>query len=699
MRIFYFLIGVRATHGEPTMLRIFPKKPGSGSIGRRRYLYALAIFSLGNSLLGEAFLKAQPPTLPPGPSDGLEKEQKQSATMLRDYYRQMCVPKPLVVRKGQELVNHRRRWQDRLLDIVGLKPLPARVPLDVHASAALDHPWCTVQRIHYQLWPNVYSSGLLYMPKNFRERPAPAMLCPHGHWNVGNAHPDVQKRCLVFARLGYVVFSSTQNHFEDLYAGVSHQTLMVWNNMRALDFLESLPGVDRTRIGVAGESGGGLQTEMLTALDARVRAATIVGLTCDFREIMFPDACHCVCNHFPGVMRFTDHPEISTLGLPAAVQYLTMNDWTLTFEKNNFPTIRALYAANGLGEAVHCKFFDTPHNYDQPKREETYRWMERWVRGRKDTVLEKEPADVRTFPIETLQQLGAKVPEDRGFAEISRIYRDQRGYRLPALNNLKEWQRYRDKMTGELRELLGEDTVLPRQAMARTVSTVQEGELTIERVRYPSEGPILVPAIVLRNRSAKGKLPVVVLLGPAGKEALLGETGSHSARSLAHKGSLVVLPDVRGSGEMLSTGTKNEGAQRQAWERNGIVWGRPVPGMAATDLRGVLDGIAERPDAEKDRVGLRSRGAGDLALAAIFAAGLDCRITAFDVDLAGCCYAKRNLPLVSGVLKHGDVCQWAALLAQRQITLRRLPKEAGDPGWLTGVFKAAGNRKGLPIEP
>jgi hypothetical protein len=149
---------------------------------------------------------------------------------------------------------------------------------------------------------------------------------------------------------------------------------------------------------------------------------------------------------------------------------------------------------------------------------------------------------------------------------------------------------------------------------------------------------------------------------------------------------------------MLSTGTKNEGAQRQAWERNGIVWGRPLPGMAASDLRGVLDGLAARPDTQGARVEIRARGTGDLALAAIFAAAQDRRITVVDVDLAGCCYAKRNLPLIPRVLQHGDVCQWAALLAQGQVTLRRLPAEAGDPGWLAAVFTATRNKKGLRIE-
>jgi len=624
--------------------------------------------------------------------------RQRHAKMLAEYFEAMSVAKPLVVRKGEDWEAHRRRLQEKVLDSIGLNPLPEWTALDVHQSPPLDHPWCTVRRVYYRLWPGVYSSGLVFMPKQFRERPAPAMLSPHGHWGNGNAHPVVQTRCLNLARLGYVVFSSTQNHYEDLYVGVSHQTLMVWNNVRALDYLESLAEVDKSRIGAAGCSGGGLQAEMIVGLDPRIKAATIVGLTCDFREIMFPGATHCACNHFPGVMRFTDHPEISTLGLPAAVQYLTMNDWTKAFKEKNFPTIRKLYAAHGLADRVDCQYFDSPHDYNKAMREQTYRWMERWVRGRSAAGPETEP-ETKTLPVETLVKLTAPVPEDKGFGEIGRIYRARRGYKPPAIEGRRAWEDYRRRMIAALKELLGAEAVLPRKAAPTSSGPKSEGDLLVERVGYPSEGGIVVPAVVLRPKDVPGRLPVTILLGSAGKESLLAEGGADSARERARRGALVVLPDVRCFGELLSTGADNVAAQRQAWERNGIVWGRPVAGMGCTDLGGVLDGLAVRPDADLGRIEVIALKSGDAAIVAIFAAALEPRIAAVDADLAGCCFENRKLSLVSGVLRHGDVLQWAALVAPRRLTLRNVPPEAGDVAWLAKVCAAAGSNQRLRIEP
>ena len=49
----------------------------------------------------------------------------------------------------------------------------------------------------------------------------------------------------------------------------------IWDGMRGLDYLTSLPEVDPARIGCVGNSGGGTLTAYLAALDPRVTVAAI----------------------------------------------------------------------------------------------------------------------------------------------------------------------------------------------------------------------------------------------------------------------------------------------------------------------------------------------------------------------------------------------------------------------------------------
>lgn len=594
---------------------------------------------------------------------------------LREYFERMSAPKPVQVRSGQDWADHRRDLQKYVLSCAGLDPLPQRVPLDVTLSEPLDHPWCTVWRVSYQLWPGVYATGLLFMPKIQVESPGPSVLCPHGHWQDGNAHPDVQKRCLNLARLGYVVFSTTQHHFEYLSVGVSHQTLMIWNNMRALDLLESLPEVDRSRLAVAGASGGGLQAQMLAALDSRVKAATIVGLTCDYRQIMFPDGSHCNCNHFPGIMRRTDLPEIAGLALPAALQFLTMNDWTASFEADNFPTLLALYQANGAAERIACHYFDTGHDYDQTKREFTYAWINHWLSDRPpgESHRDQEP-DTVTLPVEAIHDLAVSQPRDRGFSEIARIFHRQRSIPKPDPTVEGSALAYRNRLKQALPELLGEDVRQPRGATVEQGEPRWEDDLIIETVAFPSEGPLVVPTHVLRQASPDSpRLPVVVMLSAEGKDTLLARTGPHSPRERARSGRLVVLPDVRTFGELFSAGTADAATQRRAWERNGIVWGRPVAGMAVTDLQAVLDGTLLRSDAAPQGVEIVAEHCGDQAVAGLFTMILDQRVQSADLDFAGAGFENGQLMLIPRILLFGDVADWVSVIQDRKVQVRHLP--------------------------
>ena len=96
----------------------------------------------------------------------------------------------------------------------------------------------------------------------------------------------VQTRCAMLAKMGATVMSigmfgwgsSPDQAVTRIHVRPLAFTMQTWNNMRALDYLLSLDGVDPERVGVTGASGGGTQTFMLTALDDRVTVSVPVAM-------------------------------------------------------------------------------------------------------------------------------------------------------------------------------------------------------------------------------------------------------------------------------------------------------------------------------------------------------------------------------------------------------------------------------------
>ena len=73
----------------------------------------------------------------------------------------------------------------------------------------------------------------------------PGILCPHGHWDDGRVNPEVQQRCIRWAKLGCVVFLYDMVGYNDSKPfthaflndrlrrwGLSLPTLQTWNSIR-----------------------------------------------------------------------------------------------------------------------------------------------------------------------------------------------------------------------------------------------------------------------------------------------------------------------------------------------------------------------------------------------------------------------------------------------------------------------------------
>ncbi|MCL2304411.1 MAG: hypothetical protein FWC43_03615 [Planctomycetaceae bacterium] len=596
-------------------------------------------------------------------TDSRAEERDQNTQALVRYYEILNIPKPLLPRTGNDFLQHRDEIREKFLKATGLFPLPERVPLDPQYSEPLDHPWCKVYKVAYQIWPDIYSVGLLFVPKELPPGKVPGILCPHGHFANGYYNETVQSRCLGLARLGFIVFSTPNDHYEDIPLGISNQTHQIWRNIRGLDFLQSLSEVDPERLGACGCSGGGTQVQMLIAIDDRVKAATIAGMTCDYREISFMTWQCCDCNYFPDVMRFTDQPELSSLGIPCPVQYLTMNDWTKSFERTTFPQVKSLYAANGYADLAECRYEATGHEYGRVKREWTYWWMDKHLRN--GTIAENgtEPEELYLFDLKTLQDHKIAIP-GKPLSALSDIY---------AVHNLKP-------DVDALRKMLGVDYALPPQQQEVQIlsETIPDG-VTIRKALIPGEGPLHIPATVLAKHNARKPESVAILLDQ-------GEV----PQSLLEAGYLIVVPDIRFIGSMsfdlladgkgnqyrtfipcdpdyvsISNDIRTSADARNAWYRNGLWWGRPLTGMSVTDIDFVVEYAKKQcSNANPKEIRLVAKNSDELAVAALFAALLNPSITKLDTDLDGVSYKNGTLPLVAGILRYGDIAQWSDLFKQ-----------------------------------
>jgi hypothetical protein len=331
-------------------------------------------------------------------------------------------------------INSRQQWQQRarairehILVSCGLWPMPQKTPLKTHIFGKIDRDGYSVEKVYIQTMPGFYLAGNLYRPLGRGTGPFPGVLNPHGHWKEGRLADtkdgSVPARCISFARQGMVAFSYdmvgyNDSHFADSPStsydvhrtfgaarvdqlwNISLMGLQTWNSIRALDFLESLPDVDKKRLACTGASGGGTQTFMLGAIDDRLAVqAPIVMVSHSMQG-------GCSCENAPGLRIEYSNMEIAAAAAPRPQKLVAATgDWTkdtLTIEGPSIANIYDLFDARDKFEFVR---FDFGHNYNQTSREAVYSWFGKWLlqnadpASLKENSCQKEPdSELRVFP-------------------------------------------------------------------------------------------------------------------------------------------------------------------------------------------------------------------------------------------------------------------------------------------------------------
>ncbi|HTT60917.1 MAG TPA: acetylxylan esterase, partial [Bryobacteraceae bacterium] len=282
---------------------------------------------------------------------------------------------------------HLRR---QILVAAGLYPLPEKTPLHPEISGRIERNGYSIEKVALETMPGYYLGGNLYRPL----RPSgkvPAVLTPHGHWTYGRLENSEtfsgQALGISLARQGYVAFAYDMVGYNDTFQ-TEHRFssptfqlwsftplgLQLWNSIRALDFVESLPEVDGRRLAVTGASGGGTQTFLLAAVDDRVRAAAPVNM------VSFIMQGGCVCENAPGLRIGTSNVEIAAMMAPRPMLLVSATgDWTRNVPHDEYPAIRSIYELYKQPDNVSVVQFQAEHNYNRQSREAVYGFFARYL--------------------------------------------------------------------------------------------------------------------------------------------------------------------------------------------------------------------------------------------------------------------------------------------------------------------------------
>ncbi len=162
-----------------------------------------------------------------------------------------------------------------------------------------EQPGFTRQRVTYQLEDGLRTDAMVLLPRN-ATAPLPAILLLHptydGHYRrvaglEGTEEPERQQavqlveagyavvtpRCFLWEEIppGYHqpktenAYAARVRHMRERHPDWKGITRMTWDGIRALDFTESLPQVDPSRIGLFGHSLGAKEVLYLAAFDPR----------------------------------------------------------------------------------------------------------------------------------------------------------------------------------------------------------------------------------------------------------------------------------------------------------------------------------------------------------------------------------------------------------------------------------------------
>ncbi len=549
------------------------------------------------------------------------------------------------IRTPEDVAQQQAYVRTRLEQALG--GFPEKTPLRAQVLGSLQRDGYRIEKLVFESLPRLYVTANVYVPTT-RNPPFPAVLGTSGHNGDGKAAETYQRAWISMAKRGILViaydppnqgerieettdglqlrgsFGHTMVGIQCLITGSNIARYEVWDGIRAVDYLLTRGDVDPKRIAVTGNSGGGLQTTYLAALEPRLSAAApgcyITSWERLWMELGPRDSEQNLVGFLEHGLDFSDF-LIAAAPRPVRILSALQDFFPIKGARETFDEAKRIYSILGVPDRVDHFEFNDVHNWSQSSREAAYSWMQRWLLGETTATPEssleiEEPSELNvTRTGQVTSSFDAETIRSLNLAEAERLRAE---FKMPSPAEL------RSRVSQRIR-------LQPKRGVpeSKQYGEAETPTYRIETVALSIEDGILVPAAVIVPKGGAARKPAVLYVQPKGRTADLKAGGDIEA--LIRAGHLVLAPDLPGWGE---TRGSMPTAKEPISGRFGLEYltalramlvGKTLVGMRAGSLLRCFDYLQSRSDVDPERIAMLGKGHGGVVT--LYAAAMEQRVS------------------------------------------------------------------------
>lgn len=510
---------------------------------------------------------------------------------------------------------HQESVKEKLMDVLG--PFPAKTNLNARVLKTIKKDDYTVEHIVFESQPKFYVTSSLFIPKKTsKKEKLPAIIYCSGHTPQGYRSNTYQQVILNLVKKGFVVFAfdpvgqgermeyfdekadksvvgppTREHNYPGAQAFISGNSLakyMIWDGIRAVDYLLTRKEVDTERIGITGGSGGGTQSAYIAALDNRIYAAAperyITNYTRLLQTIGPQDAEQIFTG---GISQGLDHPDLLQVRAPKPLLMVTTtNDFfSIQGARETAQEVSRIYAAYGKPENFNKVEDVAGHSSTKKNREAIYAFFQEHL-NKPGSAVDEDVAllSEEESKVTASGQLSTSLGGETVFS-LNRKMTDQHLNRLQA--SRKNSSTHLAAALTSAKKLSGYQEPDAKEKPVFAGNLEKDG-YRIEKYLVKGEGDYVIPYLLMIPEKKNNR--ALLYLHPQGKSAEASKDGE--IEWFVKYGFTVLAPDIIGIGEVgpgtLKRGnyfshTENKGLSYEAWYASLLI-GRSIVGIRAADV-------------------------------------------------------------------------------------------------------------------